>query len=304
MASGLKTAINDVLAGVRAIPYDWDAASIQRSNPTLLFQCVRIWNDQVSREAKGGDNGVMGYTFEKPACFVELINMGNSMLLDGVSTADYTWRFHIVDYELDDANGNFDQNLNVITYRDMVKQAMAGFQPSQCSTLFPIDEAQDTTHTEVYHYTLDLRCLFQDTKGTGLDPDQTRYITKEPPTNLVLITEFDSSVTPEPDPHTSYIWEVYEVRALIVETPNSSNTQTLGNGAEIPLEYAIEEDGTIIIPYLISIGGIYPVAPFEIDGNIMQGVTWDAVTGKFDNSANGGFLTGNIINFNASLPNL
>lgn len=300
MASPITAAITTTLTAIKAIPYSWAAVTgAEKVNPTLLFQKVLMWNDQVKRAKEG-----KGYLFQSPACFLEYVPENTTQLLENVTLTDVCWKLHIVDMRLNELDEtNLDQNLEVLKYRDLVKQYMVGFQPDNCSTLYFKDERQDYEHSDVYHYIVDLKSCFTDDKGGILDPDQVRYVFKEPPTNLELNTEFDDSVSPEPDPHTSYIWEVYEIEADIVDEPDPEITQTLGNGAVIPLQYALEDDGTLIIPYLISIGGIYPVAPFIIDNNIMQNVDWDAETGKFTNN-DGGFIVGNKITINASLPNL
>jgi len=188
--SGLKTVAEDVLTAAANIPFDWtQVRDAEKSRPTVLFQSVHMWNDQINREKSGS-----GYSFEKPACFLQLMQMGNEMFASGVNCANYIFRFHIVDMRLNadgetsqDNTGKYiptlDDNLDVITFRDAAKQALAGYQPPQCSTLFPVDENQDEAHDDVYHYTLDLKALFTDTKGSYLDPDQTTVEYVAPPTD-------------------------------------------------------------------------------------------------------------------------
>lgn len=187
MASGLTDAVNSVISAVGNIPYDWASQSIVHSRPNNMFQLVRLWNDQVRREKSG-----KGYVFEKPACFIELRNMANTSFLENTTMAEYIIRLHIVDMQLDNASGGMDQNLQIITYRDGTKQAIAGFTPTNCSTLFTVDENQDTEHTDVYHYTLDFKTCFIDTKGSALDPDQSQFIEKDPPTNAELNIQFNT----------------------------------------------------------------------------------------------------------------
>lgn len=176
MASGLLDVVNSVIGAAAGIPYTWDELQLaDRSRKDKLFQLVRMWNDQINRSKNGS-----GYSFEAPACFIEIRDMSNTMLLDGVSLAEYVFRFHIVAEELDAGDDtNMDQNLSVIGYRDAVKQTIVGFQPPQCSTLFTINEEQDYAHDDVYHYILDFKCSFTDTKGSNLDPDQTKVIRKD-----------------------------------------------------------------------------------------------------------------------------
>lgn len=301
MASPITAAISTTLTEVKAIPYVWaDVTGAEKVAPTLLFQKVLVWNDQVKRMKEG-----KGYFFSSPACFVEFVPEATTQLLENVTMTEVCWRFHIVDMRLNELDETgMDENLEVFKYRDLVKQYMVGFQPDNCSTMYFKDERQDYEHTDVYHYIVECRTCFTDDKGSILDPDQVRYIFKSPPTNLEMITEFDDGINPPVDPVTSYIWEVYEILAEIVDIPDPDATQILGNGVEIPLQYAINMDGTITIPYLTTTEGIQVVAPFIIDGNIVQNVVYVDGAGIFDNSASGGFVIGNKINFNASLPNL
>jgi hypothetical protein len=181
--SGLTNAVNAVLTQIANVPFDWSTVPFsEKSYPNVVFQKVLMWNDQVNRSKEG-----KGYDFECPACFLELRNMKNDMFASGVSYSEYVWRFHIVDKEFDAGDEvGMDQNLTVIGFRDAVKQALAGFQPPQCTTLFAVNEEQDHTHTDIYHYILDLQSGFTDTKGSVLDPDQTTVIFKTPPTNAEI----------------------------------------------------------------------------------------------------------------------
>jgi hypothetical protein len=88
----------------------------------------------------------------------------------------------------------------------------------------------------------------------------------------------------------------------VVDTPDPSITQLLDNGVTIPRQYALNPDGTLTIPYLISTKGIAVLSPFIVDSSIIAEEPYDNVTGTFDNSINGGFLIGNAIAFDASLP--
>lgn len=197
--SCLLNAINDVLTAIAAIPHDWGADSIVHSRPNNLFQLVRMWNNQVAREQHAESEAKGGYTFEKPACFLEMIPDQNNQFLDSTTNTDYVWRMHIVDEELDAGNGlDMDQNLEVFTYRDAVRQALVGYQPRNCSTLFAIEEKQDFEHGSVYHLILDLKSCLTDTKGSYLDPDQDEYIYETPPTDAELVIGFQNPITDAP----------------------------------------------------------------------------------------------------------
>lgn len=93
-------------------------------------------------------------------------------------------------------------------------------------------------------------------------------------------------------------WIVSEFTLTIVATPDGS-TQTLANGDAIPAQYALNNDGTLTIPY---VGGYEVLTPFIIDNGVIQDMPYNKTTGTFDNSRYGGFLIDNLISFNASIP--
>lgn len=200
MASGLLDAINSVLHAAGAIPFDWGAVEgAEKSRPTKLFQLVAIWNDQVNREKNAASEEKGGYIFEKPACFLEMIAEENETFLASVSWNNYKWRMHIIGEQLDAGDElGMDQNLTIFIGRDMVKQAFVGFAPPNCSAMFQCDEHQDFDHTQVYHYVLDFKSGFADTKGSYLDEDQTEYIYKDPNTNAELVIGFSDPITEPP----------------------------------------------------------------------------------------------------------
>lgn len=85
----------------------------------------------------------------------------------------------------------------------------------------------------------------------------------------------------------------------IVDTVDPSVKQTLANGDIINVQYAINMDGTVTVPYLV---GYVMLTPFMIDNNSIQDEVYNISTGTFDNSKYGGFVVGNQIAFNASIP--
>lgn len=306
----LKTAISFILDAIKGIEYDWSNAPYDvnvlgnaQARPDKLFQKVLVWNNQINR-LKSGD----GYAFQCPACFLELIPESTNQFLDNVTLTDYVGRFHIVDMELDAADeDSLDQNLNVFIYRDIVKSAIVGIQPPNCSTMFNVSEEQDYEHDDVYHYIIDFKFCFTDTKGSILDADQTKVIYKTPPTNLNLSVGF-TEIIPEPpvDPVTIYIWKVCPVMVIVKAIPDPLNTQTLGNGVVIPIEYALNSDGTLTIPYLSDTAGVTINVPFVINNQDVDTVIYEYRTPEndwaFNNDDGGGFNEDNVIQFNASLP--
>lgn len=196
MTSLLKHAITSTLDYMRTIPYTWDDSIYgdgkEKPEPTKLLQKVLVWNDQVSRMAeKIQKDG--GYLFACPAAFLELVAEDTTQVLENVTETNYCFRFHLVDMQLNALDEDtLDQNLDVIDYRDTLKTYMVGFQPDYCSTLFAVGEEQDYKHTNIYHYIIEMKCLFRDTKGSILDPDEVKVIYKEPDTNLELDLQIEN----------------------------------------------------------------------------------------------------------------
>lgn len=96
-------------------------------------------------------------------------------------------------------------------------------------------------------------------------------------------------------------WMYNTIQVQIVSVVNPLNVQTLGNGDIIPVEYTINVDGTLTIPYL----GQYQcqaLTPMFVDNETLQNVPYDITTGTFNNSAYGGFIEGNALSVNASIP--
>ena len=111
---------------------------------------------------------------------------------------------------------------------------------------------------------------------------------------------YQPRVTPT---RTIYGWKVYKVNVLVVAVVNPLNVQVLGNGDTIPAEYVLNSDGTLTVPYLISVPGIEVLTPFLRNNNSIGNMPYDGVTGTFDGvPVRVVFKIGDVISFNASLP--
>ncbi|MGN7818791.1 hypothetical protein ACTJJB_01605 [Chitinophaga sp. 22536] len=163
--AGIKQPILDILNLLKTIPD---------------FQIVRIWNNQIDYE-KGGEY----YNFPKPAVFLETVDGSTwDTLALGISSADLIFRVHIAHECYDAQDGTFEQDLIVFDLRDAVLEKLQLFHPTGCGPMTKILEAQDYEHDNIYHYTIDFAVNFIDTKGSPLDPDSGKFITKDPPTGL------------------------------------------------------------------------------------------------------------------------
>jgi hypothetical protein len=94
-------------------------------------------------------------------------------------------------------------------------------------------------------------------------------------------------------------WIVSRVDVLLVTVVDPLVKQTLANGDQINVQYVINNNGTLTIPYLATYNVL---TPFIIDNGVLQDEPYDQPTGTFDNSNYGGFQVGNVISFNASIP--
>jgi hypothetical protein len=282
MASIIKTAFQDVLLIARQI---------------TGVQYVAIFNNQVREEQDGKT-----FDFPKPAILIEIENPNQGLQTlgqDNVTVSEITWRISIVHEQLDAADGTLDQNLDVFDYRDLVKVAMTGIRPKNCSHWMYVEESQDYAHNNIYVYSIGFKCSFVDTKGSPLDPDSNTYITFEPPIALDLGVWITVPIPPRT--RIAYGWKVCPIYVLLVDVVDPLDTQVLANGDTIPKQYVVNDDGTITIPYLASYPNIVVLVPFMIWNQTFDTITIDYTNGKITNT-NGGFIVGNEIEFNASLP--
>lgn len=102
-------------------------------------------------------------------------------------------------------------------------------------------------------------------------------------------------------------WKVCQIRCNVVVSPNLNNEQVLQNtesvsisGDIIPVEYVLNGDGTVTIPYLNSIYGITLLSRFMINNRYYQGNFF--IAGNLNISNFGKFSVGDKITFDASLP--
>lgn len=156
---------------------------------------VHIWNDQL-RQLEEGET----YVFPFPNAFVEVIAPTDYAPIGrGYATGELTVRVHIGHEEYDAGNGNFEENVNVFTYRDLVINKLNSFQPTACSSLMKVSETQDYVHTNVYHYIIDFKCAFVDSKGSYDEQHEfSDGVITEQTTNVVvdrvnIYNKFDST---------------------------------------------------------------------------------------------------------------
>lgn len=166
MASLIKAVFNEIMVQGRTI---------------TDYEHVAVWNDQLNRM-----ENAEGLSLPFPALYVEIIPQEYNALALGVTSSDLSIRLHVCHQQLDAGDGTFDQNLDVFDLRDKTKIKFQLFKPSNCGSMIQVGEEQDYEHGNVYHYILEFKTHFIDTKGSPLDPTDGTWIEHEPPTELVV----------------------------------------------------------------------------------------------------------------------
>lgn len=158
--AGIKAPINDLLTYL---------------STGTSFSYVRVWNNQFQwMEEKSIE------AFPFPCIFIETILPNDNAGL-GFTVADVVFRIHIGQTEYDAVDGTMEQNLSIFYLRDEVITLLTYKELTACSGLQKINEEQDYSHTNVYHYIIDFKCSFVDSKGDKTQGQVTNY-----PTTLII----------------------------------------------------------------------------------------------------------------------
>lgn len=176
--AGIKQALQDVLGQVTALTAPAGGS---------LFSYVRVFNDHFTRLERGEIEA-----FPLPCALIEIIRPLDFVPIGvGLEQADVTWRIHIGMEQLDAQDGTMEQNLDIFDqFRDILVAGLSGFKPTACGSLFRTAEEPDYTHTNVYHYIVDFKCGFIDSKGSPYDAASGQYIYTTPPIGIEIdVTE-------------------------------------------------------------------------------------------------------------------
>ncbi|MFB6456563.1 hypothetical protein ACE38W_14930 [Chitinophaga sp. Hz27] len=174
------------MAGIKAPIVD----ILNRLKEIDSLQFIRIWNSQLEYLEDGGN-----YDFPKPAAFLEVIPGAQfDALLMGFASADLVFRIHLVHEYYDAQNGTFEQDLVVFDLRDSIVKSLTLFAPNTCGALTLFSEGQDFDHNNIYHYTVDFYSNFIDSTGSPLDPNSGKFITKDPPTSIVINSQIVDAI--------------------------------------------------------------------------------------------------------------
>ena len=120
------------------------------------IQYVRMWNNQLDLVVAGKLE-----LFQCPAAFIEFQShtANKDTLGGGVQIFDpLLFKIHILSWQLDAADGTFEQNLAIYDLKDKMYLAVQKFQPGLTDTTTPVGsciriaEYQDYKHAGIYHY--------------------------------------------------------------------------------------------------------------------------------------------------------
>ncbi len=125
-----------------------------------IFKTIEIWNSQVERARTG-----KGQDFLTPAVYIEFKVVGDECLSLGFEGIEMDIRFHIVDIEYDAGYSNYDQNLQIFSYRDLLNKTFVDYAPLFCSPFLQKKEIQSYKHNNMYHYVSIYKTYFVDKSG-------------------------------------------------------------------------------------------------------------------------------------------
>jgi hypothetical protein len=141
---------------------------------------VRVWNNQLKWiEEANIENQPL------PAAFLEVPALKFNRLLNAVDEADAIWRVHLIHEYLDAGDETtYEQDLAIFALRDSVVALLSQFVPTGGGILVRVAEEMDYNHTNLYHYIIDFKSAFIDTKGSPYDTGRTDYQFTTGPTTL------------------------------------------------------------------------------------------------------------------------
>lgn len=178
----LKETISDLLAQAETI-------SVVTADGITAPLFTRVWNNQVDF-IRGGQLEV----FQTPACFLELIMQDGGNMGQNYNGNDVIIRWHLVQYNYN-TEGSFEQNLLIFDLRDLVVACFNRFKTDHLSPLQKVNENQDSSHDNIYHYTIDFSTHFVDSLDDAISAP---LILSTPPLTLsydLSIYKINSSIT-------------------------------------------------------------------------------------------------------------
>lgn len=151
---------------------------------TDKFKTVSVYNKQIQKLINGN-----GYSYNLPACFIEIIESNAYQIGCNLSASDLDILFHIAVDALDSADGYLDQNIYCFVLRNEVKKLFNLFRLPTGGCMQWINEDQDYDHDNVYHYVVRFRAHQIDTAAL---PETITY--EGTASTIVLTATYSASV--------------------------------------------------------------------------------------------------------------
>lgn len=191
--AGIKAPLQDILTKLATLD-----VTNRDSGQVKLY--ARVWNNHLQAEQEGKI-----YDYPKPAAFVEILSPIVFQEIGGnYRSADLGINIHLV-HEFYNAEGSFEQDLEIFDLRDKVLALLSQYKPTGCGLMVCVTEEQDYDHGNLYHYVLGFVCNFTDSKGSPYDENAGKYIDKTPPTDV------DIQVTTAEQPVFNSISQPYRI---------------------------------------------------------------------------------------------
>ncbi len=131
-------------------------ALFAKLTPVTDIKYIHKWNNQLALIIQEG--GARSQMFPFPAAFIAFKTNEIQQLGEGRQMFHVEFDVHILDWQLDSGDGNFEQNLTVYDLADKVYQALQKYQPGLTDEAVPVgacirvSEQEDNDHNGVYHF--------------------------------------------------------------------------------------------------------------------------------------------------------
>jgi hypothetical protein len=124
---------------------------------------LALYNGQPEREKDGS-----GYTYKKPALFIEPIFSDGLPIGNGASSYELKFKL-LLQIEHLNSEGTFDENLSIFDLKDKIHRVLNSLKLSNCSPLFQSNKVIDVNHGNQYLAVLEYSTHFIDLTGTIYD---------------------------------------------------------------------------------------------------------------------------------------
>lgn len=113
---------------------------------------VHKWNNQLRLILESG--GAKSQMFPFPAVFIAFKYAPIEQLGEGRQLFYVDFELHILDWQLDTGDGNFEQNINIYDLKDKIFLAIQKFKDPDDSvgSCIRVGEEEDNDHNGIYHF--------------------------------------------------------------------------------------------------------------------------------------------------------